>query len=152
MFCRYLSISFSSCISFMNSGLLFQSLTAWGRVWLKTDSWGIVVWTSYNDSSTRKREKHSSLLRSSGTLRNTAISPLPSARPLAMPHKRSETADGSKISSSRLLDSAAVCRLSSAKEQRELLEHEILGLLWKGKTAQVVWILWDLRSRARVPK
>ena len=39
-----------------------------------------------------------------------------------------------------------------AKEQRELLEHEILGLLWKGKTAQVVWILWDLRSKARVPK
>ena len=39
-----------------------------------------------------------------------------------------------------------------AKEQRESLEHEILGLLWKGKTAQVVWILWELRSKARVPK
>jgi hypothetical protein len=39
-----------------------------------------------------------------------------------------------------------------AKEQRELLEREILGLLWKGKTAQVVWILWGLRSKSRVPK
>jgi hypothetical protein len=39
-----------------------------------------------------------------------------------------------------------------AKEQRELLEHEILGLLWKGKTAQAVWILWGLRSKSRVPK
>ena len=39
-----------------------------------------------------------------------------------------------------------------AKAERELLEHEILGLLWKGKTAQVVWILWELRSEARVPK
>jgi hypothetical protein len=39
-----------------------------------------------------------------------------------------------------------------AKEQRELLEHEILGLLWQGKTAQVVWILWELRSKSRVPK
>ena len=39
-----------------------------------------------------------------------------------------------------------------AKEQRKSLEREILGLLWKGKTAQVVWILWDLRSTARVPK
>jgi len=39
-----------------------------------------------------------------------------------------------------------------AKEQRELLEREILGLLWRGKTAQVVWILWELRSKSRVPK
>jgi len=39
-----------------------------------------------------------------------------------------------------------------AKEQRVLVEHEILGLLWKGKTAQVVWILWGLRSKSRVPK
>ena len=39
-----------------------------------------------------------------------------------------------------------------AKEQRESLEHEILGLLWRGKTAQVIWILWELRSKARVPK
>jgi hypothetical protein len=42
--------------------------------------------------------------------------------------------------------------LGLAKEQRKLLEREILGHLWRGKTAEAVWILWGLRSSARVPK
>jgi hypothetical protein len=42
--------------------------------------------------------------------------------------------------------------LGLAKDRRKVLEHEILGLLWKGKTAQVVWMLWGLRSKARVPE
>ena len=37
------------------------------------------------------------------------------------------------------------------KEKRKLLQHEILGHLWRGRTAQAVWILWGLRSSARVP-
>jgi len=38
------------------------------------------------------------------------------------------------------------------KERRELLQREILGHLWRGRTAQAVWILWGLRSSSRVPK
>jgi len=42
--------------------------------------------------------------------------------------------------------------LGFAKDRRKLLEREILGCLWKGKTAQAIWILWGLRSSARVPQ
>ena len=42
--------------------------------------------------------------------------------------------------------------LGLAKEPRKLLEREILGHLWRGETAKAVWILWGLRSSARVPK
>jgi len=42
--------------------------------------------------------------------------------------------------------------LGLAKERRKLLEKEILGLLWRGRTAEAVWVLWGLRSSARVPK
>jgi hypothetical protein len=38
------------------------------------------------------------------------------------------------------------------KERRELLQREILGHLWRGRTAEAVWILWGLRSSSRVPK
>ena len=39
-----------------------------------------------------------------------------------------------------------------AKDRRKELEHEILGHLWRGELSQAVWILWGLRSTARVPK
>jgi len=42
--------------------------------------------------------------------------------------------------------------LGFAKERRKLLEQEILGHLWCGRTAEAVWLLWGLRSSARVPK
>lgn len=39
-----------------------------------------------------------------------------------------------------------------AKDKRKQLEREILGHLWRGETAQAVWILWGLRSSARSPQ
>ena len=39
-----------------------------------------------------------------------------------------------------------------AKDRRKELEHEILGHLWRGELSQAVWILWGLRSTARIPK
>ena len=39
-----------------------------------------------------------------------------------------------------------------SKDRRKELEHEILGHLWRGELSQAVWILWGLRSTARVPK
>jgi hypothetical protein len=38
------------------------------------------------------------------------------------------------------------------KDKRKALEREILGHLWRGETAQAVWILWGLRSSARIPQ
>jgi hypothetical protein len=38
------------------------------------------------------------------------------------------------------------------KDKRKALEREILGHLWHGETAQAVWILWGLRSSARIPQ
>ncbi|MDR0328760.1 MAG: hypothetical protein LBI05_10740 [Planctomycetaceae bacterium] len=38
------------------------------------------------------------------------------------------------------------------KERRRLLQREILGHLWRGRTAEAVWILWGLQSSARVPE
>lgn len=38
------------------------------------------------------------------------------------------------------------------KDRRKELEHEILGYLWRGELSQAVWILWGLRSTARIPK
>jgi len=42
--------------------------------------------------------------------------------------------------------------LGLAKEERKLLVRKILGHLWRGETAQVVWLLWGLRSTAKIPK
>jgi len=42
--------------------------------------------------------------------------------------------------------------LGFAKERRKLLERTILGHLWRGRTAEAVWLLWGLRSSSRVPK
>ena len=42
--------------------------------------------------------------------------------------------------------------LGLAKEERKLLVRTILGHLWRGETAQVVWLLWGLRSSAKIPK
>jgi hypothetical protein len=50
----------------------------------------------------------------------------------------------------RIYESLGAIGLS--KERRKLLEQEILGHLWRGRTAEAVWILWGLRSSSRVPK
>jgi hypothetical protein len=42
--------------------------------------------------------------------------------------------------------------LGLAKDKRKQLEREILGDLWRGETAQAVWLLWGLRKTARVPQ
>ncbi len=39
-----------------------------------------------------------------------------------------------------------------AKDKRKVLEREILGHLWRGETAQAVWILWGLRGASRIPQ
>ena len=39
-----------------------------------------------------------------------------------------------------------------AKDKRKALERDILGHLWRGETAQAVWILWGLRASAKIPQ
>jgi len=39
-----------------------------------------------------------------------------------------------------------------AKDKRKALERDILGHLWRGETAQAVWILWGLRGASRIPQ